>query len=165
IIGSAGILLDGVPALSTDLLNALTLFTFGSQLRGSYHTVLGQESTRIVFQMIREVVKDAIIEESATHLLVRNAAGRLVRIEFAPDPDIAIREQLGPGRFNNRIAIDCVSPVRGADCVRAGGDAGNAAGIQADNNRSKTALVETIDRTANEQANALMAPPNIQGYA
>ena len=37
---------------------------------------------------------------------IRNAAGRIVRIEFAPDPDIAIREQLGSGKFNNRIAIE-----------------------------------------------------------
>ena len=105
-IGSAGILLDGVPALSTDLLNALTLLTFGSQLRGSYNTILGQEATKSVFNMIRELVRDAIEEETSTHLLIRNAAGRLVRIEFAPDPDIAVREQLGPGNYNNRIAIE-----------------------------------------------------------
>ena len=82
-IGSASMLLDGVPALSTDLLNALTLLTLGSQLRGSYNTLLGQEATKSVFQMIRQLVHDSIEEESATHLLIRNAAGRLVRIEFA----------------------------------------------------------------------------------
>ena len=115
------LLLDGVPALSTDLLNALTLLTFGSQLRGSYNTVLGQEATKSVFQMIRLVVLDAIQDESASHILVRNAAGRLVRIEFAPDPDIAIREQLGPGRFNNRIAIEIKGGQISPTCTTASG--------------------------------------------
>lgn len=105
-IASAEILLNGVSSLSTDLLNALTLLTLGGQLRGSYNTLLGQEATKSVFQIIRQVVQDAIREETGSHMLIRNAAGRLVRIEFAPDPDIAIREELGSARYNNRIAIE-----------------------------------------------------------
>lgn len=106
LIESAWVLASGIPNLSADVLHALTLLTFGSQLRGSYNTLLGQKATKQVFEIIREIVRPAIQTEDATSIVVRNAAGRNVRIEFAPDPDIAIREQLRSGRFNNRIAIE-----------------------------------------------------------
>ena len=35
-----------------------------------------------------------------------SAAGRVYRIEFAPDPDIAIRQVLQDGTYRNRIAIE-----------------------------------------------------------
>ena len=103
---SAWILLSGLPEVSQDFLNALGLLTYGAQLRGSYNTKLGQDATKLVFKHIRSLVQASIQEEDDTALVVRNAAGREVRIEFAPDPDIAIREKLGSGRLNNRIAIE-----------------------------------------------------------
>ena len=99
-------LANGIPHVSQEILNALTLLTLGSQFRGSYNTMLGQKATKRVFQLIRETVKHAIEDEDSRSILIRNAAGRQVRIEFSPDPDIAIKEQLGSGRLNNRIAIE-----------------------------------------------------------
>lgn len=84
----------------------MTLITFGGQLRGSYNTSLGQSATKSVFQLIRQIVEKSIVEEDSTSITIRNAAGRTVRIEFSPDPDIAIREKLSSGKFNNRIAIE-----------------------------------------------------------
>jgi hypothetical protein len=106
LIESAWILASGMPDLSIDVLHALTLLTFGSQLRGSYNTLLGQRATKQVFEIMRKIVTSAIQAEDSTSIELRNAAGRAVRIEFAPDPDIAIREQLSSGRYNNRIAIE-----------------------------------------------------------
>jgi hypothetical protein len=106
---------SNIPELSQELLHALTLITVGAEYRGSYNSLLGQRKIRQVFQTVREIVSDAIEEETDTAINVRNAAGRLVRIEFAPDPDIAVREQLASGRLNNRIAME----------VKGGKDASN----------------------------------------
>ncbi len=106
LIESAWILVNGIPAISLDILNALTLLTLGGQLRGSYNTLLGQNASKIVFETIKAIVVNAVEFEDNTSMSIRNAAGRIVRIEFAPDPDIAIREQLSSGKLNNRIAIE-----------------------------------------------------------
>ncbi|MFW6156057.1 MAG: XcyI family restriction endonuclease [Armatimonadota bacterium] len=103
---SAWVLVSNLPELSQELLHALTLLTVGAEYRGSYNSLLGQKMIRQVFETVRSIASDAIENETDTSLDVRNAAGRLMRIEFAPDPDIAIREQLGSGRLNNRIAIE-----------------------------------------------------------
>ncbi len=103
---SAWMLASEIPIISLDILHALTLLTLGSQFRGSYNTLLGQRATKRVFEIIRRIVSAAIQSEDSTSIVIRNAAGRNVRIEFAPDPDIAVREQLSSGRFNNRIAIE-----------------------------------------------------------
>ena len=46
---------------------------------------------------------------------VRNAAGRTVLIEFSPDPDIIIREEMVPGSYRELIAVE----------VKAGSDFSN----------------------------------------
>lgn len=113
--GSARVLVSNLPDLSGELLHALTLLTVGAEYRGSYNALVGQQMIRQVFGVVRGIVTPAIAEETDTALTVMNAAGRLVRVEFAPDPDIAIREQLESGRLNNRIAIE----------VKGGRDASN----------------------------------------
>ena len=37
---------------------------------------------------------------------MRNAAERIVRVEFANDPDICVREKLPSGRYRNLVAIE-----------------------------------------------------------
>lgn len=103
---SAWVLVTNTPDLSRELLHALTLLTVGAEYRGSYNALLGQKMIKQVFETIRDIVSDATEERSNTAIVIRNAAGRLVRIEFAPDPDIAVREHLASGRLNNRIAIE-----------------------------------------------------------
>lgn len=106
LIGSAWLLVSEIPELSRDVLHSLALLTLGAQYRGSANVILGQTMIAEVFDTVRDIVAGLTGEETATSLVIRNAAGRRVRIEFAPDPDIAIREELGSGRFNNRIAIE-----------------------------------------------------------
>jgi len=100
------VLVNGIPELSQEVLSALTLLTLGAQYRGSYNALLGQRTTKQVFALIRDIVERAIVDETDKALVIQNAAGQRVRIELAPDPDIAIREELGSGRYNQRIAIE-----------------------------------------------------------
>lgn len=106
LIGSAWLLVNDIPELSHEVLHSLALLTLGAQYRGSANVLLGQSMIREVFATVRDIVGPMVEEETATSLVIRNAAGRRVLIEFAPDPDIAIREELSSGRFNNRIAIE-----------------------------------------------------------
>ncbi len=115
--GAGALLLAGVGAarISTALLDDLTLLTLGPQLRGGANVKKGTAGIRVVFNAIQEIVHAAIVNQEETRIEVRNAAGRTVLIEFAPDPDIVIREELGSGHFTQRVAIE----------VKAGSDFSN----------------------------------------
>lgn len=106
LIESAWILINGLPDLSHDTLNALTLLTLGPQFRGSRNVNLGIEAIRTVFALMKAIVSDRVKSEGPAHLEVIGAANRVYRIEFAPDPDIAIRQVLEDGSHRNRIAIE-----------------------------------------------------------
>jgi hypothetical protein len=75
-------------------------------LRGGALNVLGSTATRRVFDLIRSLLSSVEIKESVRSIEVRNAAARIVRVEFANDPDICIREELPSGRYRNLVAIE-----------------------------------------------------------
>lgn len=106
LIESSWILVNGLPDLSQDTLKSLTLLTLGPQFRGSRNVNLGIEAIRTVFALIKAIVSDRIKQEGQSYLEVISAAERVYRIEFAPDPDIAIRQILKDGSCRNRIAIE-----------------------------------------------------------
>lgn len=106
LIASAWFLVNGLPDLSQRTLNALTLLTLGPQFRGSRNVSLGVEAIASVFDIIKTIVADRTRKETDTSLEIESAVGRIYRIEFAPDPDIAIRQVLKNGSFRNRIAIE-----------------------------------------------------------
>jgi hypothetical protein len=106
LVESSWILVNGIPDLSGEIINSLTLLTLGPQFRGSRNVYLGVEAIRSVFALVKSIVADHIAGESETHLLIVNAASRAYRIEFAPDPDIAIRQLLAGGSYRNRISIE-----------------------------------------------------------
>ncbi len=106
LIESAWILVNGLPELSEQTLQSLTLLTLGPQFRGSRNVSLGVEAIRTVFALIKAIVSDRIQAEGEAHLEVKSAAGRLYCIEFSPDPDIAIRQILQDGTIRNRIAVE-----------------------------------------------------------
>lgn len=105
---AAAILLEGVGVerVSRHLLDDLTLLTLGPQLRGGANVRRGSDATLKVFEIIHAIVKRAVRTAGANHIEVRNAARRTVLIEFAADPDIIIREQMGQGALRNIIAIE-----------------------------------------------------------
>jgi hypothetical protein len=106
LIESSWLLINGLPDLSHEILKSLTLLTLGPQLRGSRNVNLGIEANQTVFALIKSIISKNILQEGLTVLEVKSAAGRIFRIEFAPDPDIAIRQLLQDGSFRNRIAIE-----------------------------------------------------------
>ena len=97
------------------MLDDLTLLTVGPQLRGGANVRRGTAGICVVFNAIQEIVQGSVIALEETRIEVKNAAGRTVLIEFAPDPDIIIREEMRPGHFNQRVAIE----------VKAGSDFSN----------------------------------------
>ena len=101
-------LLEGIgPArISREFLDDLTLLTVGPQLRGGANVKKGAAGIVKVFEAIHAIVKDAAISFDPSRIAVKNAAGRMVYVEFAPDPDIIIREEMAPASFAEKIAIE-----------------------------------------------------------
>jgi len=101
-------LLTGIsPArINRHFLDDLTLLTVGPQLRGGANVKRGAKGIAQVFGALHDIVKAAALEVDDSRIVVRNAAGRLVYIEFAPDPDIIIREEIAQGSFSEKIAIE-----------------------------------------------------------
>lgn len=106
--GAGALLLDGIGAkrISQALLDDLTLLTLGPQLRGGANVKKGAAGIVKVFDAIHDIVKGAVKEWAANRIEVENAAGRRVLIEFAPDPDIIIREEMSKDNFRELIAIE-----------------------------------------------------------
>lgn len=103
---SAEFLVQGVDELSHESVHELTLLTLGPQLRGGALNILGTQATRRVFDLISSIVKSSVVSETDRSLEIENAAGRPVKVEFASDPDICIREELPSGSFRNLVAIE-----------------------------------------------------------
>ncbi len=101
-------LLDGVgpERISRELLDDLTLLTLGPQLRGGANVRKGSVAIVRVFDVVHSIVKHAVIESDESRIIIRNAAGRKVLIEFASDPDIIIREEMSKENYRNMIALE-----------------------------------------------------------
>ena len=96
----------GTVRISRHFLDDLTLLTLGPQLRGGANNQRGATGTKQVFDAIRKIVEPALVTEKPKLIVLENAAGRTVRIEFALDPDIIIREQMDSGEFRELIAVE-----------------------------------------------------------
>jgi len=110
---AASALLAGIGPLrvSRELLDDLTLLTVGPQLRGGANNARGAKGIVLVFEIIREIVAHAAVEVGESVIKVKSPTGRLFLIEFAPDPDIIIREEmepncLEPNCYRNVLAIE-----------------------------------------------------------
>lgn len=108
LIESSCSLLEGIGTdrVSKQLLDDLTLLTVGPQLRGGANVRKGIVSIVQVFESIHKIVKNDSSFSSESKMEIKNAAGRKVVIEFAPDPDIVIREEMSPENYRNVIAIE-----------------------------------------------------------
>jgi hypothetical protein len=103
---AAELLVEGTGKLSQQSVHELTLLTLGPQLRGGALNRLGSRATHRVFDLITCLAAPAILTSSQRSIEMRNAAGRTVRVEFASDPDICIREELPSGKFRNLVAVE-----------------------------------------------------------
>lgn len=101
-------LVDGIgpERLSKGFLDDLTLLTVGPQFRGGANVKIGAAGIVQVFEVIHEIVRGAVINSNANRIEIKNAADRMVLIEFAADPDIIIRVEMAEGVYRNIIAIE-----------------------------------------------------------
>ena len=108
---AASALLHGIESLAPgrELLDDLALLTVGPQLRGGANNQRGTAGIVQVFEIIRNIVAHAATEIRENAIEITSAAGRKVLVEFAPDPDIIIREEMSPGHFRNIVAIEIKS--------------------------------------------------------
>ena len=105
---SAAALLSGLAdyMLNHHFLDDLTLLTLGPQFRGGANVQRGTAAIVQVFDIIHDIVQSSIVQSSRHQIELINASGRKVYIEFAPDPDIVIREEIRDGVYRNLIAIE-----------------------------------------------------------
>lgn len=94
---------------SKELLDDLALLTVGPQLRGGANNQRGTAGIVQVFEVIRQIVAHAATEVRENVIEIASATGRKVLVEFAPDPDIIIREEMSAGHFRNIVAIEIKS--------------------------------------------------------
>jgi hypothetical protein len=106
LIKSGEILVRSVDRLDEKLVNELTILTLGPQLRGGTLNALGSHAVRKVFDLIKLHVKATVKKEINGAFHITNAAGRIVEICFAADPDIIIREKLPSEKYRNLVAIE-----------------------------------------------------------
>jgi hypothetical protein len=90
-------LFSGIQPVSQQVIHELQLLTVGPQLRGSQNVAIGKGATKTVFELISSLVAGHCEASTETVITVKNAAGRIVQIAFAPDPDITIIESLPSG--------------------------------------------------------------------
>ncbi|MFO7776447.1 MAG: XcyI family restriction endonuclease [Candidatus Hydrogenedentota bacterium] len=109
--GSASALLAALDEenMNKGFLDNLALLTLGPQLRGGANVRKGTAGIVVTFELIRDIVQNAIVRHSSKSIDIRNASGRDVYIQFAPDPDIVIYEQLSANSVRNIIAIEVKS--------------------------------------------------------
>lgn len=96
----------GIERISRNFLNELTLLSLGPQLRGGANVLIGSKAIVKVFEIIHGIVKKAALKSAPTRIVLNNAAGRKVFIEFGPDPDIIIKEEMSKNNYRNIIAIE-----------------------------------------------------------
>lgn len=96
----------GIERVSKQLLDDLSLLTLGPQLRGGANVRKGDAAIAQVFEIIHRIVQGNTIESGNGRIRLDNAAGRPVLIEFAPDPDLILREEISEGVYRNIIAIE-----------------------------------------------------------
>jgi len=103
--GLADLVRQMSPGISLRDVAELPLLTLGAQFQGSNNNIIGKQAVLDAFLSIREIVKDHIIEEQETKVVLKNSAGRKVVIALAADPDVRIQEEFS-GKLQNKVAIE-----------------------------------------------------------
>lgn len=92
--------------ICASLFDQLTLLTLGPQLRGGNNVQKGTKAITLVFDIIYKIVESAIIQHNKHEIVLMNNSHRKILIKFAADPDIVIQEELKPGQYKNKVAIE-----------------------------------------------------------
>ncbi|MGB9004442.1 MAG: XcyI family restriction endonuclease [Candidatus Aminicenantales bacterium] len=100
------LLIKGIGRINNSTIHELTLLTLGPQLRGGILNIFGAKSTRKIFDLIKSLIAPKIVTKDQRSIKIKNAAGRIVVVEFSNDPDICVREELPSGNYRNLVAIE-----------------------------------------------------------
>jgi hypothetical protein len=101
----ADLVLQMSPSVTTRDVDELPLLTLGSYFQGRNNTEIGKEAIHNVFLNIVEVVRPHVVDQGESSVRIKNAAGRLVTISLASDPDVRIQEEFEE-ETRNRVAIE-----------------------------------------------------------
>ncbi len=94
LIASSQKLVHAIDDLSIHGIHQLQLLTLGSQLRGEENTRIGQQATKEVYDLLRDLLANYVVEATRRTLVVENDSGRAIILEFASDPDVRVTEKL-----------------------------------------------------------------------
>ncbi len=86
------------PKVTAQLLDDLSLLTYGPQLRGGRNVSLGTDATGQVFEVIRKLIGSHALEVTEKHIIFADSTGRTVEVRFSNDPDIAVASVKGDSR-------------------------------------------------------------------
>jgi hypothetical protein len=110
------------PAITDRDISELPILTLGAQLQGSNNNAIGRQATLDVFLSVGEIVKEFIVSQDDTKIIVHNASKRMVIVALSSDPDIRIQEEF-EGKLRNILAIEIKG---GTDVSNAHNRAGEA---------------------------------------
>jgi hypothetical protein len=96
----------GATLSSAALPHELTLLTLGAQFRGGANNQRGSDGIKAVFAVLRRVFEMETETSGERSLTLRNAAGKLVEIELAGDPDALIKSTMSDGQVRSIVAIE-----------------------------------------------------------
>lgn len=89
-----------------ELAHELSLLTLGAQFRGGANNTRGSAGIKTVFAVLKRVFEDEVEAAGERLLEVRNAAGKLVHVEIAADPDVLIKSTMSDGQIRSVVAIE-----------------------------------------------------------
>lgn len=92
--------------ISTIFFDQLTLLTLGPQLRGGANVQKGSSAISEVFDVVFQIVSSSVTYSNSRCIELKNNSDRTVYIQFSPDSDIVIKEELASDTYRNLVAIE-----------------------------------------------------------
>jgi hypothetical protein len=89
-----------------ELPHELSLLTLGAQFRGGANNKRGSDGVKAVFAILERIFESEIEESGKGSLTIRNAAGKLVAIKVAADPDVLVTTTMADGNARDVVAIE-----------------------------------------------------------
>jgi hypothetical protein len=162
---AASDLLNGISkgVISRMLLHELSLITLGSQFRGGTNVKIGQDGIDDVFKIIHDIVMPYITTETPKKIELKNAAERVVVIEFNSDPDIVIKEIRQDGDFTNKVAIEVKAGTDFSNVYNRIGEAEKSHRTARQNRFYECWTIINVDRTDMKKA-AVKSPSTDKFY-
>lgn len=96
----------GSNLVRAELPQELSLLTLGAQFRGGANNKRGSDGVKAAFAVLERIFDDESEESGKRTLMVRNAAGKAVKIALAADPDILITSIMADGKTRDVVAIE-----------------------------------------------------------